>query len=231
MKTIWIRLTTVLVVAGGMTVVPLSSTAQVPGSVVGVVGGWVTNEQVWRSEYETEAVGGGQFGGFVNAATPLSWFRVRAEFLWTQRGGSVTGQISGDPLVGETRTDYLTVGVQPRAALRIGRLEVFGVAGPMLEVVLRNRFTTELAVAVQEVGTAYGVGRGSASRCPSMRRFLPRWRLDFSRAWVMRIRGTSSPPRTVRSGSSCGSVGPCVGDCLARRAAGRHGAHRYFGSG
>ena len=166
MKTIWIRLTTVLVVAGGMTVVPLSSTAQVPGSVEGVVAGWVTNEQVWRSEYETEAVGGGQLGGFVNAATPLSWFRVRAEFLWTQRGGSVTGQISGDPLVGETRTDYLTLGVQPRTALRIGQLEVFGVAGPMLEVVLRNRFTSELAVAVQEVGTAYGVGAGVGVAVP-----------------------------------------------------------------
>lgn len=160
MRTTRTRLTTGLVIAGGMALAPCSATAQTPGSLVGVVGGWVANEQVWRSEYETETVGGAQLGGFVNAATPVPWFRVRAEFMWTQRGGSVTGEINGDPLVGETRTDYLTVGVQPRAALRIGRLEVFGVGGPILEVVLRNRFSTELAVAVQEVGTAYGVGAG-----------------------------------------------------------------------
>jgi hypothetical protein len=160
MKTMSIRLTTGLLVAAGLALTPLYATAQTPGSTVGVVGGWVTNEQVWRSEYETESVGGAQLGGFVNAATPVSWFQMRAEFMWTQRGGSVTGEINGNPLVGETRTDYLTVGVQPRAALRLGGLEVFGAAGPMLELVLRNRFNSELAVAVQEVGTVYGVGAG-----------------------------------------------------------------------
>ena len=104
MKTVLTRVTTALamVVVGALAIAPLSVTAQTPGSIVGVVGGWVSNEQVWRSEYETETVGGAQLGGFVNAATLVPWFRVRAEFMWTQRGGSVTGELNGDPLVGET---------------------------------------------------------------------------------------------------------------------------------
>ena len=149
-----------LALALGLASQPGSVAAQTPGSIVGVVGGWVANEQVWRSEYETESVGGAQLGGFLNAATPVPWFRMRAEFMWTQRGGSVTGQINGDPLVGETRTDYLTVGVQPRLSTRLGPVEAFVAAGPMLEVVLRNRFSSELGVALQEVSTAYGAGAG-----------------------------------------------------------------------
>ena len=154
------RLTMAVLVASIAATAAVPAAAQTPGSIVGVVGGWVTNEQVWRSEYETETVEGAQLGGFVNAATPLPWLRMRAEFMWTQRGGSVSGDLNGDPLLGETRTDYLTVGVQPRVAASAGRFEVFGAAGPMLEIVLRNRFGTELAVALQEVATAYGVGAG-----------------------------------------------------------------------
>ena len=81
---------------------PTAAAAQTPGSIVGVVGGWVTNEQVWRSEYDTESVDGLQLGGFLNAATPVSWFRMRAEFMWTQRGGTVSGDLNGEPLIGET---------------------------------------------------------------------------------------------------------------------------------
>lgn len=139
---------------------PSTARAQGPTSIVGAVGGWVTNEQVWRSEYQSESVGGVQLGGFLNASTPVSWLVMRAEFMWTQRGGSVTGELNGDPVVGETRTDYLTVGVQPRVAVSRSRFELFAAAGPMIEVVLRNRFGSELAVALQEVGTVYGVGAG-----------------------------------------------------------------------
>ena len=151
-----------LLVAGtALAVAAADLGAQTPGSIVGAVGGWVTNEQVWRSEYETERVGGVQLGGFLNAATPVSWFRMRAEFMWTQRGGSVSGTLDGAPLAGETRTDYLTVGVQPRIALPVGPVELFVATGPMMDLVVRNRFGSELAVAVQEVATAYGVGAGA----------------------------------------------------------------------
>ena len=47
-----------LIAAASVLAIP--AFAQTPGSVVGVVGGWVVNEQVWRSEYQTETVGGVQ---------------------------------------------------------------------------------------------------------------------------------------------------------------------------
>ena len=147
-----------LIAAASVLAIP--AFAQTPGSVVGVVGGWVVNEQVWRSEYQTETVGGVQLGGFVNAVTPVPWFRMRAEFMWTQRGGSVSGGLHENLLVGETRTDYLTLSVQPRLSAWLGPLELFAAAGPVLDVVIRNRFGAELAGVMQEVNKVVGAGAG-----------------------------------------------------------------------
>lgn len=149
-----------LLVIGLVLVMTPNVGAQTPGSVVGLVGGRVVNEQVWASGYETEPVRGVQLGGFLNAATPVPWFRMRAEFMWTQRGGSVAGGPGGELLSGETRTDYLTVGIQPRLAARRGRVEIFAVAGPMIELVVRHRIGAELSDVLQEVPSVYGVGAG-----------------------------------------------------------------------
>lgn len=135
--------------------------AQSTESTVGVVAGWVANEQVWKPDYETESVGGLQLGGFLNAATPIPWLRIRAEFLWSQRGGRVESPPTAlIEVVGDTRTDYLTVGVQPRVALGYERIELFLAAGPVMELVLRNRFGAGLAGGVQAVGTTFGAGAG-----------------------------------------------------------------------
>tara|TARA_Y100000817_G_C16855022_1_gene543620 strand:- start:946 stop:1458 length:513 start_codon:yes stop_codon:yes gene_type:complete len=127
------------------------------------------NEQVWNSEYQTEKVGGVQVGGFLNARTSVPWFEMRAEFMWTQRGGSVVGDLRGGELIGEARTDYMTVAVQPRFAARLGLVEVFATAGPVIDVVLRNRFSPELGLGLQEVAQVFGagVGAGFAATLPS----------------------------------------------------------------
>ena len=127
-----------------LSVSPVVVNAQTSSSIAGVVAGRVMNEQVWNSEYQTKKVGGVQVGAFLNARTSVPWFEMRAEFMWTQRGGSVVGDLRGGELIGEARTDYMTVAVQPRFAARLGLVEVFATAGPVIDVVLRNRFSPEL---------------------------------------------------------------------------------------
>lgn len=139
---------------------PVVVNAQTSSSIAGVVAGRVKNEQVWSSEYQTEKVGGLQVGGFLNAGTLVPWFKMRAEFMWTQRGGSVVGDLRGDELIGEARTDYLTVAVQPRFSARLGLVEVFAAAGPVIDVVLRNRFSPELGLGFKEVAQVFGAGLG-----------------------------------------------------------------------
>ncbi len=152
-----------------LSVSPVVVNAQTSSSIAGVVAGRVMNEQVWNSEYQTEKVGGVQVGGFLNARTSVPWFEMRAEFMWTQRGGSVVGALGGGELIGEARTDYLTVAVQPRFAARLGLVEVFATAGPVIDVVLRNRFSPELGLGLQEVAQVFGagVGAGFAATLPS----------------------------------------------------------------
>ena len=152
-----------------LSVSPVVVNAQTSSSIAGVVAGRVMNEQVWNSEYQTEKVGGVQAGVFLNARTSVPWFEMRAEFMWTQRGGSVVGDLRGSELIGEARTDYLTVAVQPRFAARLGFVEVFTTAGPVIDVVLRNRFSPELGLGLQEVAQVFGagVGAGFAATLPS----------------------------------------------------------------
>jgi hypothetical protein len=152
-----------------LSVSPVVVNAQTSSSIAGVVAGRVMNEQVWNSEYQTEKVGGVQVGGFLNARTSVPWFEMRAEFMWTQRGGSVVGDLRGGELIGEARTDYMTVAVQPRFAARRGLVEVFATAGPVIDVVLRNRFSPELGLGLQEVAQVFGagVGAGFAATLPS----------------------------------------------------------------
>ncbi len=152
-----------------LSVSPVVVNAQTSSSIAGVVAGRVMNEQVWNSEYQTEKVGGVQVGGFLNARTSVPWFEMRAEFMWTQRGGSVVGDLRGGELIGEARTDYMTVAVQPRFAARLGLVEVFATAGPVIDVVLRNRFSPELGLGLQEVAQVFGagVGAGFAATLPS----------------------------------------------------------------
>ncbi len=131
-------------------------------TIVGIVGGWAVNEGLWTPEAEGESVGGMILGGFVNARTPASWFSVRAEVMWVQRGFDVTSSVGGDPLVGGVRSDYITVAIHPRASLALGPLRLHLAAGPTLDQLVQSRVDSSLApILFRDIPTVFGVGLGA----------------------------------------------------------------------
>jgi hypothetical protein len=130
-------------------------------TVLGIVVGYNRSEGLWTPESESESVGGVMLGGFVNAKTPVSWFSVRAELLWVQRGNDVMGSIEGEPLVGGVRSDYVTISVHPRASVGVGPIRLHVAAGPTLDQLISSRLDTTLgSAALADVGTVFGVGAG-----------------------------------------------------------------------
>jgi hypothetical protein len=156
------RRRSVVAVAVALAAVPAALSAQTPGTLIGAVGGWVQNRQVWSPSSETERVGGILLGAFLRAATPADWLSVQAEALWTQRGGEVFDDVDGQLLQGSVRSDYLTVAVHPRASLAWGPLRVHLVAGPTLDQPLRSRFDPSLRMVLEnEAPTVFGVSVGA----------------------------------------------------------------------
>ena len=155
---------------------PSAGTAE--PSVVGVVGGWNLNDGIWKPDAGSERVGGIVLGGFVNASTPVGWFAVRAEILWTQRGLDVVDD-AGAP-AGAVRADYLTLGVHARASRSVGPVRVHVAAGPTVDQTLRRRVDAQLGPALnQEVGTAFGVHAGAGLAFP----VAERYRVELEARW------------------------------------------------
>ena len=154
--------TIVLGAALALAAAPGGLRAQTSGTLVGAVGGWLENRQVWSPSSETERVGGVLLGGFVRAATPADWLAVQAEALWTQRGGDVFDDVDGQLLQGSIRSDYLTISVHPRASTSLGPLRVHLTAGPTIDQPLRSRFDPGLRMILEnEAPTVFGVSVGA----------------------------------------------------------------------
>jgi len=130
-------------------------------TIVGIVGGWAINEGLWTPEAEGESVGGVILGGFVNARTPASWFSVRAEVMWVQRGFDVTS-VGGDPLTGGVRSDYITFAIHPRASVALGPVRLHLAGGPTLDQLVQSRVDSSLGpILYRDVPTVFGVGLGA----------------------------------------------------------------------
>ena len=141
---------------------PIELGAQTSGTLVGAVGGWLENRQIWSPSSETERVAGVLLGAFVRAATPAGWLSIQAEGLWTQRGGEVFDEVDGQVLQGSIRSDYLTISVHPRGSVTLGPLRVHVAAGPTLDQPLRSRFDPGLRMVLEnEAPTVFGVSVGA----------------------------------------------------------------------
>ncbi|HSM06260.1 MAG TPA: hypothetical protein VK858_16690, partial [Longimicrobiales bacterium] len=139
----------------------------------GVVLGYVHNEQRWSREVETDAVGGGLLGAWVNVPTPVHWLSVTAEGVFTQRGGDarldqVAPGVTGTRAI---RTDYVTVSVQPRGAVALGPVRLHVTTGLTMDLLVRSRVDAALEQVLEDgatgvfgwtagVGIRTGIGRG-----------------------------------------------------------------------
>ena len=147
-------------------------------TIVGATVGWNVNDGIWKPEAEIETVGGIVLGGFVNAATSLPWFRVRAEILWTQRGLDIVD--GGSVPAGSVRADYLTFAVHARASTSAGPLTLHVAAGPTVDQTLQRRVDSQLGpVLNREVGTAFGVHAGAGVGFTVVQRY----RVEFEARW------------------------------------------------
>jgi GrpB-like predicted nucleotidyltransferase (UPF0157 family) len=143
-----------------LALLPCVTEAQTPGTYVGVVGGWISNEQIWQPDATTEKVGGVLLGGFLNAVTPASWFSIQAEAYWAQRGGNVTTLIGRVTVDGGVRSDYLAVSVHPRATVGVGPVGLFIAGGPTVEQIIQSRLDPTLGPVLTESATTFGVNAG-----------------------------------------------------------------------
>ena len=141
-------------------VLPGSAEAQTSGTYVGVLGGWISNEQIWQPDATTEKVGGVLLGGYLNAVAPASWFSVQAEVYWAQRGGNVTTEIGAVTVDGGVRSDYLAVSIHPRATVSLGPVGLFLSAGPTVEQVIQSRLDPTLEPVLTASATTFGVNAG-----------------------------------------------------------------------
>lgn len=155
---------TALTLAVGLTLasaVPLTAQVEREPTIVGVVGGYVRNEGVWKPASESTPVGGALLGGFANAATPLPWFAVRVELMWVQRGDDVDVVVGGVSTPGGVRSDYLTFTLHPRVSTSLGPLNFHLAAGPVIETLLQSRVDPSLAPTIQGTSTIFGLSGGA----------------------------------------------------------------------
>jgi hypothetical protein len=148
-------------VSGAVRPTALAAQVEREPTIVGVVAGYVHNEGVWKPASESTPVGGVLLGGFANAATPIPWFAVRAELMWTQRGDDVDVVIGGVGTPGGVRSDYLTFTLHPRVSTSLGPLRFHVAAGPVIETLLRSRVDPSLAPSLQATSTIFGLSGGA----------------------------------------------------------------------
>lgn len=148
-----------LVVVSGLLASPSSAVAQ-RTSLVGVVGGYASTEQIWKPEADVESVGGLVIGAYVDARTPLGWLSVLAEGSYTQRGGDVVGAARGGAQ-GAVRSDYLSVAVRPGVGVRVGPARLRLSAGPAFDLLVRSRLASGFETVLdREASTVFGLLAG-----------------------------------------------------------------------
>jgi hypothetical protein len=144
------------------------ASAQSRSTTVGVVAGYVHNDQLWSRDVATDAVGGLVVGAWANVPTGIGWFSITAEGTYTQRGGDamlddevVAGAVGTSPI----RADYITVSVHPRATAWLGPVRVHLTTGPTLDQLIRSRLDPVLVSVLEDAtstvfGWTAGVGLG-----------------------------------------------------------------------
>ncbi len=148
-------------------------------TIVGIVAGWAVNDGIWKPEADTETVGGIVLGAFGQAATPLSWFAVRAEILWSQRGLDVVDG-AGAP-AGSVRADFLGFALHARAFRALGPVRLHLAAGPTVDQTLQRRVDSALTPALnREVGPTFGVHIGAGLGVT----VADRYRVELETRWL-----------------------------------------------
>jgi hypothetical protein len=130
-------------------------------TIVGVVGGLVRNEGVWKPASESAGVDGVLLGAFANAATPVPWFAVRGELAWVRRGDDVALMIGGVSTPGGVRSDYLTFTLHPRVSAPLGPIRFHLAGGVVVETLLRSRVDPALAPILRGTSTIFGLSGGA----------------------------------------------------------------------
>jgi hypothetical protein len=141
---------------------------------VGVQSGIVQSTQVRGRAPDSNSRRGPLLGVFVDPQTPLSWMSVLAELSWVQRRASydaavpaTTGALDATQL--QVRTDYLTFTVAPTARVSVGRVSLFGYAGPSTDILIRSRTSQELRTVLERASDqvlAAAAGGGLELRLP-----------------------------------------------------------------
>lgn len=144
----------VLVLVG---VSPIHAQRAAEPSIVGVVAGYATTTGIWKPASDSEKKGGAIIGAFINAATPIPWFSIRAEGTISQRNSDVTADSGGQTVRGGLRTDYFSFAVHTRVSAGVGPIRVHAAAGPTIEQILRSRLDANLrSVLDNESSTVFG---------------------------------------------------------------------------
>lgn len=110
-------------------------------------------------------------GAFIDVQTPVGPLSILAEAFFAQRGGQFDANHPEVP-EGQVRADVLGFTVAPTLRVELGPASVYGYAGPMVEVPVHTRYTSDLASAYRfpagqifavTAGGGVGVGVGAWS--------------------------------------------------------------------
>lgn len=174
-------LTGLLVSAAALLTPARPATAQLRS--VGVYTGVVQSTQVRDRAPDSNSRRGPLLGVFVDPQTPLSWMSVLAELSWVRRGASYDAAVpTGGVTQLQVRTDYLTFTVAPTLRASVGRLSVFGYAGPSTDILMRSRASTELRTVLERSSDqvlAAVAGGGLEVRLPSGQMVRSEVRMDW----------------------------------------------------
>jgi len=178
-------LTAFLVSVTAVIVLARPATAQLRS--VGVQTGVVSSTQHSDRAADSNSHRGPLAGVFVDPQTPVSWLSVLAELSWIQRGASYESTVPGTTGTGglsqlQVRTDYLTFTIAPTARVSVGRLSLFGYAGPSTDILMRSRTSLELRTILERASDqvlAAVAGAGLEVRLPAGQVVRSEVRMDW----------------------------------------------------
>jgi hypothetical protein len=139
-----------MVAALSLATLTSESAAQDIGRYTGISVGGTLSQQVWQPSVATANRNGFLAHAYTDMPFPLGPFRVRLGGGYTQRGGLVEGDFDGQPIQGETRSEWLSVNLEFKLAQSAGPLHAFVAAGPSYELHLRTRQDAVLALVLFE---------------------------------------------------------------------------------
>ena len=126
----------VVLLAGGCAV---GLSAQEVGQYQGFSIGGTRSHQVWKPKVDTSNRSGFLANYFTDVPSPLGPFRIRVGAGYAQRGGWVEGDFDGEPLTGQTRSEWLSMHLELKLVASLGSFHAFAAAGPAYSLHLRTR--------------------------------------------------------------------------------------------